>query len=95
MVGTGGGMWVEEENKVSTYISDSNLGHDHRCSEQFSAELMAKRIIKDWEELPKQMRKSCTEKDVSMYFKLVTGFCFMLRLFQAEVCMGGDKQRRT
>jgi hypothetical protein len=53
--------------------------------DEASSVTLAERIVQDWEELPKQMRKTCTDQGVTFFFKICAGFHFMLRLFQAEV----------
>ena len=47
--------------------------------------LLANRVVQDWENLPKQMRKTNTEANVQLYFKLATGFELARALFQGSV----------
>lgn len=57
----------------------------HLKLDEYSSLLLAKRIGKDYEDLPSTMRRSCGVPELGVLHLRVTGFGLALRLFQATV----------
>lgn len=49
------------------------------------SQMLATRVVKDWEVLPKQLRRPANADTAKEYYRLCTFFQWSLKLFQAEV----------